>query len=111
MSTRWKVGKEELRERFPQRRDIVDLREVTQTRKDTKQVILIIMIIGNDDHDDDKAIYDDDDHDFYDDDDDDCSHWPYGKRSRYVVKPHKVDSLHVHYVKRYFSMNQVSIIY
>ena len=33
-------------------------------------------------------------------DDFDGSHWPYGKRSRYVVKPHLVDSLQVHYVNR-----------
>ena len=57
----------------------------------------MIMIIGNDDND--FSADDDDDDDFYVDEDD-CRHWPYGKRSRYVVKPHLVDSLQVHYVNR-----------
>ena len=56
------------------------------------------MIIGNDDND--FSADDDDDDDFYVDEDDDYRHWPYGKRSRYVVKPHLVDSLQVHYVNR-----------
>ena len=34
--TRWKVGKKELRGRFPERGHIVDIREVTQSKKDTK---------------------------------------------------------------------------
>jgi len=61
--SKWKVGKKDLRLKFSQRRNIVDIREVTQSRKDSQQ-------------------------------------WPYGKRSRYVVKPHLVDSLQVHYVNR-----------
>ena len=59
----------------------------------------MILIIGNDDNDF-SADDDDDDDDFYVDEDDDYRHWPYGKRSRYVVKPHLVDSLQVHYVNR-----------
>jgi len=61
--SKWKMGKKDLRLKFPQKREIVDIREVTQSKKDLK-------------------------------------HWPYGKRSRYVVKPHLVDSLQVHYVNR-----------
>ena len=78
---RWKAGKKELKVRFPERQAIVDIREVTQSRKDLKWVIMIVMTI--------MAF-----------DDFDRSHWPYGKRSRYVVKPHLVDSLQVHYVNR-----------
>jgi len=61
--SQWKMGMKDLKLRFPGRRDIVDIRELTQSRKDSK-------------------------------------HWPNGKRSRYVVKPHFVDNLQVHYVNR-----------